>query len=231
MKAQFLQLVGNPVFWGMIILYWLVSAVASALPDPDTGSGKGYRFLFAFTRAFVGQVKGAFAKYIPGSDGSSTKTQAGFSRIGAMLISSVVILVMLLGAWSCTSWERQQFQTLAGARDLVNCSVVAYNQDTAGKQQYCADPTITIPQTSTNQQLIDKVRKADQTAVISFRDYWCLAHPSKPIDPSLGAGPCQSLAPGETITKDKVQAAQQKATIALAALPELVAQLQALMSK
>lgn len=113
MTQQFLQLVGNPVFWILIFAYWIFSAAASALPAPDSTSGKGYQFFFQFMRIFAGQVKNAFGKYIPDESTSAVKTQAGFGRMGAILMLAVVSMVVLLSG--CPKGAVHQASQLANA--------------------------------------------------------------------------------------------------------------------
>jgi hypothetical protein len=159
---------------------------------------------------------------------AKSSRQAGFARHGFMLLMLVVIGVLLLGAWTCSNWERTTFQSLSASKSTVDCAVAAYNHDSIKTKLYCADPDLRISQTSANRTLLDRGRKTHDLAVIAYRDYWCLAHPSKSIDPRLNAGPCAALPPGQKPTRDQVDAARQKAVTALNALPELIAQIKAL---
>jgi hypothetical protein len=65
--TQFEALIGNPVFWALVFAYWIFSAIASSLPDPDAKSGNSYIFFVRFMRTLAGDVTGAFAKYVPGN--------------------------------------------------------------------------------------------------------------------------------------------------------------------
>ncbi|MFB3813415.1 MAG: hypothetical protein ACE14L_04825 [Terriglobales bacterium] len=145
--------------------------------------------------------------------------QAGYTRLGgAAIVLLACTLVLLAGAWSCATWERQTFQVLSASKAAIDCAGAKYNADAALMETYCAaDARTTIAQTSANRELIERGRQVQRVAVIAFRDWRCLAYPSKPAPPELAAyGPCVSLAPGERPSADRVAQAQQKAMTAVA---------------
>jgi ABC-type dipeptide/oligopeptide/nickel transport system permease component len=64
-----LEFVSNPVFWKVIVAYWLFSSVVGALPTPDTSSGKFYQFFFRFMHLLSGNVSRAALKFqLPGAE-------------------------------------------------------------------------------------------------------------------------------------------------------------------
>lgn len=66
--SEFYSLIGNPHFWGLVIIYWLISNAISALPLPDASSSKFYGWFFKFSNGFAANLSRAAAGKIPGAD-------------------------------------------------------------------------------------------------------------------------------------------------------------------
>jgi hypothetical protein len=232
MKAQFLQLIGNPVFWALIFSYWVFNALVGALWTPDANDGKSYRFIYQFLHLLAGNIKSAFAQYIPGGDNAqkSKSASAGFVRPQVcLLLSLVTIVALLFGAWSCSSWERQTFQVLSANTRVVDCSVAAYNHDAAATEQYCQRSDLTIAQTSANRVLIDSGRQAQITAVCSYAMYWKLAHPEDPL--ALPLPPACTDTPADLqATPGAIAAAKQKTMLSVNLMLPIVSQLKTLIA-
>ena len=69
--TELLNLIGNPYFWGLVFLYWFVSAAVGALEAPGPDSSPFYRWFFKFSNTFVGNVTRAFSSKIPGINGGN----------------------------------------------------------------------------------------------------------------------------------------------------------------
>lgn len=67
MLTHLTGLVGDPYFWMLIGMYWLVSNAISALPIPTEKSTPFYGWLFKFANGFNGNLTRAFAGKIPGA--------------------------------------------------------------------------------------------------------------------------------------------------------------------
>jgi hypothetical protein len=55
---------------GLIIAYWFMSNVVSALPSPDQTSGNGYKFIFTLAHGLAGSLPRLFPKLRLPGDGS-----------------------------------------------------------------------------------------------------------------------------------------------------------------
>ena len=53
-------------FWTATVLYWILSAAVSSLPQPSVNSGAGYSWLFRFVHTIAGNLTTAFGSRIPG---------------------------------------------------------------------------------------------------------------------------------------------------------------------
>jgi hypothetical protein len=67
MGSHLTAIIGDPYFWGLIVSYWLVANAISALPIPDTTSGKFYGWFFKFSNGFAANLSRAAAGKIPGT--------------------------------------------------------------------------------------------------------------------------------------------------------------------
>ena len=66
-------LLANPLFYGVIVGYWIFSAMVGALETPDTNSTKTYRFLFRFAHGLAGNITRAALRFnIPGAAAETT---------------------------------------------------------------------------------------------------------------------------------------------------------------
>jgi hypothetical protein len=74
--GQIVAIIGNPYFWALVLVYWLVSNAVSALPKPDPKDGKFYGWFFKFANGFNGNLTRALAGKIPGTDGLPNNTNA-----------------------------------------------------------------------------------------------------------------------------------------------------------
>ena len=63
------NIIGDPYFWGLISAYWVFSAAVGALPAPEEGSSKFYRWFFSFANTLAANVTRAFSSKIPGLKG------------------------------------------------------------------------------------------------------------------------------------------------------------------
>ena len=71
MFNDILGLLANPLVWKLLITYYVFSAIVGALPTPDTGSNKGYIFLFRFMHILGGNLnRAALTLKVPGSTGT-----------------------------------------------------------------------------------------------------------------------------------------------------------------
>lgn len=75
MIGHFQALVGDPYFWGLVGLYWLVSNAIGAMPIPDSGSSKFYAWLFKFANGFAANLSRAAAGKIPGVEAPVQETK------------------------------------------------------------------------------------------------------------------------------------------------------------
>lgn len=62
------SIIGDPYFWGLVVLYWAVSNAIGALPLPDNTSSKFYGWFFKFANGFAANLSRAAAGKIPGTD-------------------------------------------------------------------------------------------------------------------------------------------------------------------
>jgi hypothetical protein len=53
-------------FWVAVGAYWTFSAAVSAMPEPLSGSGAGYRWLYRFLHTTAGNITTALGSRIPG---------------------------------------------------------------------------------------------------------------------------------------------------------------------
>jgi hypothetical protein len=60
------QILGDPYFWGLCVVYWLISNAVGALPMPDANSSKFYGWFFKFANGFAANLSRATAGKIPG---------------------------------------------------------------------------------------------------------------------------------------------------------------------
>jgi hypothetical protein len=63
----FTALIGDWHFWILVISYWVGSNAISAMPMPDTTSGKAYGWFFKFANGLAANFSRAFAGKIPGT--------------------------------------------------------------------------------------------------------------------------------------------------------------------
>jgi len=69
------DLLANPLFWKVLISYWVFSAAVGAMPTPIQGSSLFYQFLFRFLHGLSGNLnRAAVALKVPGSNGGSIAT-------------------------------------------------------------------------------------------------------------------------------------------------------------
>jgi hypothetical protein len=53
-------------FWVAVGAYWIFSAAVSAMPEPVSGTGAGYRWLYRFLHTTAGNITTALGSRIPG---------------------------------------------------------------------------------------------------------------------------------------------------------------------
>ena len=63
---ELIQFAQAHYFWLGVGLYWVFSALVSALPDPTSTSGIGYTVFYKFMHTIAGNISTAVAGKIPG---------------------------------------------------------------------------------------------------------------------------------------------------------------------
>lgn len=80
---ELLQLLANPLFWGVMAGYWLFSAAVGSLETPTMADSKLYRFFFRFLHRLAGNLNRAAIQFkIPGA---SPEDIAGYPPIAKPL--------------------------------------------------------------------------------------------------------------------------------------------------
>lgn len=63
------ELLANPLFWKILLGYWVFSAAVGALPTPKLDGSMFYMFVFRFAHALSGNLnRAAVALKVPGAD-------------------------------------------------------------------------------------------------------------------------------------------------------------------
>jgi len=87
----------------------------------------------------------------------------------------VLALFAVLIFAGCSNWETTTYQALSGAKATIDCAGAEYNHNDAQITQYCSGvttpSTVYIPQTATNQAIIQKAGTAKDAAVNAMLAY------------------------------------------------------------
>lgn len=71
--SSFTELISNPLFWKILICYWVFSAAIGAMPTPKTDGSLFYQFVFRFGHILSGNVnRAAVALKVPGASNDPT---------------------------------------------------------------------------------------------------------------------------------------------------------------
>jgi hypothetical protein len=66
-------LVSNPLFWKVLVGYWIFSALIGPLPRPTEQSSQLYRYLFGVLHSIAGNInRAALAFKLPGAQEQNT---------------------------------------------------------------------------------------------------------------------------------------------------------------
>jgi hypothetical protein len=130
-------------FWVAVGAYWVFSAAVSAMPEPVSGSGAGYRWLYRFLHTTAGNITTVLGNRMPGLKVlaplllvplvlSMTACAAVHYTVhpGAMNQVDSAAYDALLVAESAIDQGRTDFQAgrlPAEARDALNALVDTYN--------------------------------------------------------------------------------------------------------
>lgn len=67
------ELLANPLFWKILLSYWVFSAAIGAMPTPKADGSTLYMFIFRFGHALSGNLnRAAVALKVPGAPNDST---------------------------------------------------------------------------------------------------------------------------------------------------------------
>ncbi len=78
MFQDLVQVLSNPLFWAIMVGYWLFSAAIGSMETPSTTAPGWHRFAFRFLHRLAGNLNRAAVQFkVPGASPDDVKADSG----------------------------------------------------------------------------------------------------------------------------------------------------------